>query len=177
MNILLIGFMGSGKSTAGKMIAQEMNMSFCDLDQMIEARAGKSIAEIFEQEGEQQFREIERSTLLEALKGDKQVISSGGGTPCQADNMKVMNENAITVYLSLKPEKIFLRLRNHTRNRPLLRGKTDEELLDYIKNTLEKREFFYNQASVIMDADCPSPFDLARRIITHLPSTRETGEK
>jgi shikimate kinase len=177
MNIVLIGFMGSGKSTAGKMIAQDLGMSFYDLDQLIEVRAGKSIPEIFEQDGENKFREIERATLQEVLNGDLQVISSGGGTPCHADNIKEMNDKSVTVYLSLKPEKIFHRLRNHTRNRPLLMGKSDEELMDYIKITLEKREFYYNQASVIMDADCPSPFDLARRIITHLPLPGSTGKK
>ncbi|MFN8208839.1 MAG: shikimate kinase [Bacteroidales bacterium] len=175
MNIVLIGFMGCGKSTAGKMIAQQLKMSFCDLDQLIEARAGKTIAGIFEQEGEQFFRELEQSTLREVLRGDQQVISSGGGTACHADNMKLMNTRAITVYLSLKPEKIFLRLRNHTQNRPLLRGKSDEELLKFITDTLEKREPYYSQASVILDADCPNPYDLAQRIITHLPSSGRSG--
>jgi shikimate kinase len=177
MNIVLIGFMGSGKSTAGKMIAHDLGMSFCDLDQIIETQAGRSIPEIFERDGEVNFREIERSALLKVLQDDQQVISAGGGTPCQADNMKIMNASAITVYLYLPPEKIFHRLRNHTQNRPLLKGKNDEELLKYIKKTLEQREFFYNQASVIMDADCPSPFDLAQRIITHLPQSGALRKK
>ena len=149
----LIGYMGSGKTTVGKILAEKLNLSFTDVDWFIEQRYRKTIGELFEIFGESRFREIERKILREVSEFENTVIATGGGTPCFWDNMDFMKEKGITVYLSVPPHQLFERLKKMAVNRPLLHGKTDEELMDYISRTSEARNPFYNQADII------HPFD------------------
>lgn len=161
--------MGSGKSSAGKIMARRLNYTFRDIDQQIEEQEKLSVQEIFEQHGENYFRQCEKDLISNVLKGSRQVISTGGGAPCWFSNMELLHASSFTVYLSLPPEVLFSRVRVRTSSRPLLRGKTDTELLDYIRQTLEARESFYKRAHLIVDADCDSPTILAERIIRYLP--------
>jgi len=147
MKIALIGYMGAGKTTLGKALAQSMGFQFYDLDWWIEEKVGCTIAEIFAQQGEEAFREIERLALHEVLEKDNVVLSVGGGTPCFFDNIDYMNRNACTVYLNASVETLKAHIRMGGSKRPLVDGKSDEELTDYITTSLEKREPYYRQAT------------------------------
>ena len=151
--IFLIGYMGAGKTTLGKAFAREMNLSFVDQDWYIEERFHKTVQEIFAERGEQGFRELERQMLHEIAEFEDVVISTGGGAPCFYDNMDFMNEKGDTVFLNVTPEVLFSRLKMASQNRPVLRGKSNEELKAFIAKTLEKRAPFYSKAKYIFNAD------------------------
>src|SRR3972149_3269851 len=152
MKVFLFGFMGSGKTTYGVKIAQALNYNFIDLDDYLEKKAGRTIKHIFETEGEKKFRELERSVLLEVIKQDNIVVSTGGGTPCFFDNIEVMKKNGVTVYLEADINTLSDRLFNAKIHRPLIWGKSKQELVEYIENSVEQRNKFYKQASIIVDA-------------------------
>lgn len=150
--IFLIGYMGSGKSAMGRLLAKSRGLTFTDLDAYIEGKYHKTIAQIFADEGEAAFREKEMKCLREVADFEDIVIATGGGTPCFYDNMEVMNNAGTTIYLRLTPEHIAMRLSSSkTGVRPLLREKTGEELLKFIRETLAKREPFYLQAQKIIE--------------------------
>nr|WP_320036885.1 shikimate kinase [uncultured Bacteroides sp.] len=151
--IFLIGYMGAGKTTLGKAFAREMNLSFVDQDWYIEERFHKTVQEIFAERGEQGFRELERQMLHEIAEFEDVVISTGGGAPCFYDNMDFMNQKGDTVFLNVTPEVLFSRLKMASQNRPILRGKSNEELKAFIAKTLEKRAPFYSKAKYIFNAD------------------------
>lgn len=152
IRIFLIGYMGAGKTTLGKAFAREMKVPFIDLDWYIEERFHKSILELFRERGEEAFRELERRMLHEAGEFEDVVISTGGGTPCFFDNMDYMNRQGQTVFLDVHPDILFCRLRVATQQRPILQGKTDEELRAFIVEALGKRAPFYGQARYRFDA-------------------------
>lgn len=149
--IFLIGFMGSGKSTLGAQLARRLDYRFVDMDQLIEETAEMSIAEIFDEHGEEVFRKWERDILQELSQGEKVVISTGGGAPCRAGMMDLMNAHGSTVYLKLTPEALLRRLINSRTERPLIRGKSEADLLEFIKSLLERREAFYLRARHVVD--------------------------
>ena len=151
--IFLIGYMGAGKTTLGKAFAREMNLSFVDQDWYIEERFHKTVQEIFAERGEQGFRELERQMLHEIAEFEDVVISTGGGAPCFYDNMEFMNQKGETVFLNVAPDVLFSRLKIASQNRPILRGKTNEELKAFIAKALEKRAPFYSNAKYIFNAD------------------------
>jgi len=151
--IFLIGYMGAGKTTLGKAFAREMNLSFVDQDWYIEERFHKTVQEIFAERGEQGFRELERQMLHEIAEFENVVISTGGGAPCFFDNMDFMNQKGETVFLNVAPDVLFSRLKLASQNRPILRGKTNEELKAFIAKALEKRAPFYSKAKYIFNAD------------------------
>ncbi len=142
--------MGSGKSTVGKLLAEEKAIPFIDLDEYIESQIGKSISKIFEEDGEIFFRLKEHEYLKELLnKADNFVLSLGGGTPCYAGNMDVINtsENVVSIYLRTSIQTISERLKNEKNSRPLLANLNDEELHEFIAKHLFERSFFYEQAN------------------------------
>lgn len=150
--IFLLGFMGAGKTTQGKNLSRLLEFDFVDLDHLIEIDEGKTIPEIFEHSGEQYFREIE-ATCLRKLEGRKNlVVSLGGGTPCFSDNMIWMNEHGITIYLKMDAQALRTRLLKSKTNRPLLKDKTHDEILDYIRKTLHEREKYYLMANFVTEA-------------------------
>lgn len=149
MRIFLLGFMGCGKSFSGRRLAEKFNLSFVDLDHYIEAKEGRSIRKIFEEEGESYFRKIEKECLHEMKNKEMTVISTGGGTPCFFDNMRWMNENGITVFLETPPEILAERLISEMENRPLLQGLSKKELIDFIEKKLEMRNPFYFKTQLI----------------------------
>lgn len=149
--IILIGYMGAGKTTLGKALAQELNLQFYDMDWYIEERYHKTIAQIFAERGEYGFREIERNMLHETAEFENIVLSCGGGTPCFFDNMAYMNRQAKTVYLKATPEILTQHLRMSKTERPLLKGKNDEELIQYISTSLETRTPYYSRAHYTFD--------------------------
>jgi shikimate kinase len=142
--------MGSGKSTAGKKIASHMNWSFIDLDKKIEEHTGKTIPEIFSQDGENYFREIE-TKLLRNLKSESDtVISTGGGTPCHSDNMNFMLETGLTLYLKLTPAELKSRLSDSKGKRPLIKDLDNKNLIDFIEGKLRDREKWYDRSDIII---------------------------
>lgn len=154
MNIFLIGFMGSGKTTIGKMLAAKLKFTFVDLDSEIELSQGMEVSNIFSKMGEQPFREMERDKLASFIKNDNHVLSVGGGFPCFYNNMETMNNTGVTIYLKMSAEAILARLlqlpKTSILSRPLIANKTNDELSDYIKSTLLKREPFYSQARIVV---------------------------
>lgn len=149
--IILIGYMGAGKTTIGKALARQLNVDFCDLDWFIEERYHRTIQQIFDEKGEAGFREIERNMLHEVAEFENIIISCGGGTPCFFDNIEFMNSKAKTVYLKASPETLFQHLKMGKNERPLLKDKSDEELMQFITSSLAKREPFYSKANYIFD--------------------------
>ena len=143
--------MGAGKTTVGKQLAKALNLLFYDLDWYIETRMHRKVAQIFAESGEEGFRAIERNMLHEVAEFENVVISCGGGTPCFFDNMDYMNRQVDVIYLKAKPEVLYKHLMMGKTERPLIKGKSHEQLLDFINQQLEKREPFYTKAKYTLD--------------------------
>lgn len=150
MRIFLIGFMGCGKTSVGKKLAEKTGYDFYDLDDEIENFTGKSITKIFETDGEQSFREYESKALLNLSKKEKAVIATGGGTPCFADNMKIIKESGISIYLQTSPETLANRLNQIKQTRPLIASKEKKELDLFVSKKLFEREPYYIKADYII---------------------------
>jgi shikimate kinase len=149
--IFLIGFMGSGKSTAGKKLASHFGWSFVDLDEKIETLTGMKISEIFSKKGEPWFRKTEALMLHDLESEIDTVISTGGGTPCFGDNMDYMLDSGLTVYLRLTPEQLEKRLTDSTSDRPLIKNVSKKKLYRFIIKKLGEREEDYLRAAIIID--------------------------
>lgn len=149
-SIVLIGYMGAGKTTLGKALASNLGRDFCDLDWYIEARYHKTIADIFAERGEDGFRQIERNMLHEVAEFQDNVIAVGGGTPCFFDNMDYLNANTETVYIKASVNTLIDHIHISNTKRPLLEGKSDAELVGFINDALLKREPYYLKANHIL---------------------------
>ena len=160
-NIALIGFMGTGKSTVGQMLAAALHFAFLDTDHTIEARAGKSISDIFAQDGEPAFREWEQRLVRELVQRKKTVISTGGGFGANEANLASLKSHALVVCLWGSPEKIWERVRNQT-HRPLL---NEPNPLAKIRSLLAAREPFYRQADVLLNTELRSVREVTQQII------------
>lgn len=145
--------MGAGKTTLGKVLAQKMGLTFYDLDEYIEDRFHRTIPQIFAESGESGFRELERRMLHEVAEFEDVIISCGGGTPCFFDNMDYMNTCGETVFLNASPEALKAHLLMGKTQRPLIQGKSPEELLDFIKDSLQKRLPYYQKAKHTLSID------------------------
>ncbi|MDO4186641.1 MAG: shikimate kinase [Bacteroidales bacterium] len=172
--IFLTGYMGAGKTTLGKAFAKAMGLQFIDLDWYIESRYHKTIREIFDERGEEGFRQMERNMLHEVGEFDDVVISVGGGTPCFFDNMDYMNSQGQTVYLDVAIPVLFRRLKVAKAKRPLLKDKSDEELLAFIQSALEQRAPFYQQARYRFDG---GHLESRSQIATSVEELRELLEQ
>ncbi|TKG88758.1 shikimate kinase [Puteibacter caeruleilacunae] len=146
MRIYLIGYMGSGKTTLGRRLAEMLNLSFLDMDKFIEEKYFRSIPQIFAEEGEDGFRDKEHKALKEVAGFHDVIISTGGGAPCFFDNMDIMNNSGVTFYLDIPADELAKRLMKSKNERPLIKGKSEEELIAFIDETLRKRNEFYKQA-------------------------------
>ncbi|MDY0253219.1 MAG: shikimate kinase [Tenuifilaceae bacterium] len=149
MKVFLIGFMASGKTTIGEELAKVLHYRFIDLDQFIEKQEGQSIKAIFELHGEDKFREIENKALRDvaAMEGNI-VIASGGGTSCFYNCVDFMNKSGVTVYLRAEVEELLARLIESKTERPLLWGKSKDELNNYIIRVLDERKKYYEKAKI-----------------------------
>lgn len=165
--VYIIGFMGSGKSTAGRKLASVLGWSFVDLDKVIEEQTGKTISELFAQNGEDYFRNLEAEALrnLKSLKNT--VISTGGGTPCYGDNMDFMLESGLTLYLKLTPAQLKTRLSESKHERPLIKNLSKEGLLGFIEEKLAYREKWYNRSEIAIEG-----IDLNINILKSLVQSR-----
>jgi shikimate kinase len=159
--ITIMGFMGSGKSTMGKLLAREWDFEFLDLDHVIESKYHLTIPRIFEKYGEAGFRKLESETLIEVIENQKKcVLSLGGGTPCFENNLLEIKKSTTSIYLKITPSELTNRLLRSPNPRPLVQNKSDIELRDYIKAELERREKFYDQADHVIASDCIQLSDL-----------------
>jgi shikimate kinase len=162
-NIALIGFMGTGKSSVGRLVASHLHFDFVDTDELIEARGGRTISEIFAQAGEAAFRQIEKQIVSELAHARRMVISSGGGLAAQPDNLASLKEHALIVCLWASPEAIWERVR-HQSHRPLL---NDPDPQGRIRTLLAAREPYYRQADVLVNTEMRSVKEVAHHVLHH----------
>lgn len=151
--IILLGYMGAGKTTLGKALSDSLGLPFYDLDWYIESRMHKTVKDIFDSQGEEGFRRIERNMLHEVAEFENVIVSCGGGTPCFFDNMSYMNSQGHTVYLKASPEVLHEHLKMGRTVRPLLLNKTPEEVKTFISTQLKERERYYSMARHTLDVN------------------------
>ena len=166
--IILIGFMGAGKTTVGKALSKELGIPFYDLDWYIETRHRKKVAQIFAEKGEEGFRIIERNLLHEVAEFENVIISCGGGTPCFFDNIDYLNQQGQVVYLKATPEVLYGHLLMSKNERPLLKGKSPEELIAYIEEQLARREPYYSKARYTLDVSLMDNYEKIKITIAQL---------
>jgi shikimate kinase len=150
--IFLTGYMGSGKSSTGKLLASQLDYNFIDLDKFIEKEFKMTIPEIFSSKGEKEFRAMEHNCLKKVVEKENTVVACGGGTPCYYGNMELMNNNGTTVYLKMSVDTLVNRLLHAKDKRPLILNKTEKELKEFVNRQLEKREDIYHKAQYIVKA-------------------------
>ncbi len=165
MLVFLIGFTGSGKSTTGKLVASKTGFSFVDLDMTIEEKTGKTITEIFNLSGQDAFRQLETENLHELKDQNKTIVSVGGGCPCIDGNMEWMINNGLVIFLKAHHGTLFHRLLPAKKNRPLIAGLTDVQLMEYILNQLPVREKFYEKATYTIETSTEQPSVMCHRIV------------
>ncbi len=170
-NLALIGFMGTGKSTIGRMVADELRFKFLDTDHLIESRTGKTISQIFADNGEITFRELEREVVHELAASDKTIIAAGGGLAANQENLDSLKTHALVICLWATPEKILERTRHQT-HRPLLH---DPNPLEKIRALLTAREPFYRQADALVNTEMRSAKEIAQQVLHqfHLARTAQ----
>lgn len=164
--IILLGYMGSGKSTIANLLSEKTQISAYDLDKIIEERVGMSVKNIFDQKGEIYFRKLEHQIFKELISSDEQMILSlGGGTPCYANNHEMLNgSNIVSFYLKASIETLYSRLLSIKDNRPLIAKQEKEEMKEYIAKHLFDRSYYYNQATHVVVVDNQSPEEVVSAI-------------
>lgn len=160
----LVGFMGSGKTTLGSLLARELGYQFFDLDEWIENQEGKTITEIFTEAGETGFRELEKKYLKTLGSQERIVLSTGGGTPCHHGNMEWMNHQGTTIFLQNSPEVLYERLSKQKIHRPLIASMDDSGLKAFIEAKLIERRGYYVQSRIQLVA-MPSPEASVKHLI------------
>ncbi|MBQ2269908.1 MAG: shikimate kinase [Bacteroidaceae bacterium] len=173
--IILIGYMCAGKTTVGKALAKELGRTFYDLDWYVEERFHKKVPQIFAEEGEARFRDLERRMLHEVAEFENIVLSCGGGTPCHFDNMDYMNSVAETYYLKATPETLIQHIAISRGERPLLKGKSPEELREFVSTQLAEREPYYEKAQHIVDINVLDSFDKIKDIVSLIKQETEAA--
>lgn len=166
MKIVLVGYMGSGKTTVGKLLAKDLNLSFIDLDTYIEQSESMTIPQLFESKGEIYFRKKEYVYLKEILAEQNNfVLSTGGGTPCYGDNMKaIIQETENNFYLKVSLPGLVERLSKEKSERPLIKDTPDEDLPEFIGKHLFERSFYYSQSNHIVTCDAKIPAIIVKEI-------------
>ncbi len=160
--IYLIGYMGAGKTTITKLLANELHLPFYDTDKEIEEKQNRSVSDIFKNDGELHFRMLETELLKNISQNS--IIACGGGLPIHNNNMGLINSKGISIYLKASNKCLFSRLKKEKKTRPLIDNKTDEELDVYIKNELQKRSPFYSLANHTILVDDKSTDEVLREV-------------
>lgn len=168
--IILVGYMGSGKTTIGKLLSEFIAIPFYDLDNLIEKEEGKSIQNIFSEKGEIHFRKLESKLFKDFVESnDSFVLSVGGGTPCYANNHLILqNDNVDSFYLKTSVEALTDRLSKEKQHRPLISNLSDDDLLDFVRKHLFERNYFYFQSKNIIEAENKSKIEIVKSIIKKL---------
>ena len=160
-NIALCGFMGTGKSSVGRLVAEQLHFAFLDTDTVIEARAGKTITQIFADEGEASFRDLERKIVKELAQRSRTVISTGGGLVVNPENMASLKEHAYVVCLWASPAAIYARVKSQN-HRPLLQSPDPQASIEQL---LKERAPFYKEADVLLNTEIRSPREVAQQVL------------
>lgn len=166
--IIIVGYMGAGKTTVGKALAKELGMTFYDLDWYIESRMRKTIPQIFKEKGEEGFRKIENVMLHEVAEFENIILSCGGGTPCFFDNMDYLNRQGDTVYLKATTDVLYKHLKMGRTERPLLKNKTKEEMSGFIEEQLKTREPHYLKAKNVLDVSLMDNYEKIKISVARL---------
>lgn len=166
--IIIIGYMGAGKTTVGKALARELGLTFYDLDWYIEGRMRKTVPQIFAEKGEEGFRKIENAMLHEVAEFEDIVLSCGGGTPCFFDNIEYLNRQGDTVYLKATPDVLYKHLKMGKTERPLLKNKTKEEMYRFIEEQLVQREPYYIKAKNVIDVSLMDNYEKIKISVARL---------
>ncbi|HEX5399715.1 MAG TPA: shikimate kinase [Verrucomicrobiae bacterium] len=161
VNLVLIGFMGAGKTSVGRLVAEQLHFDYLDTDELIVSRTGRSISDTFNTDGEPAFRALERQVVAELAERTKTLISTGGGLPVNPDNLASLKTHALVVCLWASPEKIWERVKNQS-HRPLLH---DPDPQKKIRDLLAAREPFYKQADVLVNTDIRSAREVAQHVV------------
>jgi shikimate kinase len=162
MNIYLIGFMGSGKSTVGKILSEKLKMEFVDIDKEIEKQEKTTIKQIFKEKGEKHFRELERKKLEEFLSKNNFIVSTGGGLGANLENIKKMKESGVVVWLDVSLDEVLKRCANDE-DRPLLKMPVKD-----LQDLYEERKNVYKLANIHIKAEKKSPEKIAEEIIENI---------
>ena len=165
--VFLVGYMGCGKSTLARKLSRRTGVRAVDTDAEVERMEGASVGDIFRYEGEERFRELERSVVERvAASGEACIVATGGGLPTWSDNMEMLSKAGTTVYLRRSAEQIARRLSPYgRRKRPRLQGLDDEQLVAFMRGDMAAREPFYAQASLVVDCDPMSDDELVEHIV------------
>jgi shikimate kinase len=165
MKVFLIGFMGCGKTHWGKILSEKLHFPFFDLDEKIVEQQGRSIGEIFEKEGEERFRLIEKDVLhLLSESHESFVMATGGGTPCFFNNIDYLKRQGTVVWINCSTDCLYNRLIKEKAQRPLIKNIPDEELKSYIIKKYSSRKIFYQQATVILPEEVVTIENLVNKI-------------
>jgi shikimate kinase len=162
MNYYFIGYKSSGKSTIGKLWAERVGLCFVDLDMFIEEKYGLSVPELYTRDGEDEFRKKESAVLLDVSLLQGVVVATGGGAPCSTENLAIMRNSGKIIYLKIDDELLIERLKEAAKNRPIVKGKNETELREFLRMQKEMREPFYSQADYIIEGGILSVDDVAR---------------
>ena len=165
-NFFLIGFMGSGKSHWGKIWAEANQFAFFDLDTVIEDQVGKTVAAIFDLNGEDYFRGLEADVLRNCAQLQNTIVACGGGTPCFHENMHWMNKYGTTIYIACTSGEILSRILQEKEKRPLLKNLNPAELLSFIEQKVTERKPFYAQATITVQSSLLTEFSFPKIIST-----------
>ena len=169
MRLYLIGYMATGKSTIGRKVAKHAELPFLDTDKMIEEAEGTECADVMTYAGEEYFRNAERKALEKSAEQENVVVSTGGGLPVWGDNMEWIAKHGVSIYLKRSPEQILSRLSPYGRQkRPKFRGKSDEELLQFMHTHLAEREQIYAKADVVVDCDAINDYEIVDKLVGFL---------
>lgn len=165
--VILIGYMAVGKTTIAKLLSEKMGVKHVDLDNLIEKKTNLTVGELFKQKGEIYFRKVEHEIFKEVIQNDDNlIISTGGGTPCYADNYLFLNgNNSISIYLNASLPIILDRLRSEKKTRPLVANLSQEELKEFVAKHLFERSYFYNQATFKVAIDNKLPYVIVEEIL------------
>jgi shikimate kinase len=161
VNLALIGFMGTGKTSVGRLVAELLDFEYLDTDEMIQAATGKTVTEIFKNDGEKNFRALEEKVVAELASRRKTVIATGGGLPTNPKNLASLKSCALIVCLWASPEKIWERVKNQS-HRPLLHDTNPQAK---IRELLAARAPFYKQADVLLNTELRSVREVAQQIV------------
>ena len=168
--IILVGYMGSGKTTIGKLLSEKLQLPFCDLDDLIENETQNTISQIFAEQGEIKFRKIEHAVLNQFIESnDEFVLSLGGGTPCYANNhLLLQRDDVFSVYLKTSISELVSRLQKEKKHRPIIATLSDSEIDEFIAKHLFDRSYFYHQAKTTVSVDGKLPLEIVDEIVENL---------
>ncbi|MFN3407986.1 MAG: shikimate kinase [Limisphaerales bacterium] len=171
-NVALIGFMGAGKSAVGRLVAEQLRFQFVDTDELIETRTGRTISQIFTQDGEAHFRALEREVVQQLADTQHLVIATGGGLPTNQTNLDSLKQHALVVCLWAGAERIYERVR-HQKHRPLLQT---ADPFARIQELLAARAPFYRQADILLNTDNRSVRQVAQQVVQHFQSVVQQSQ-